>query len=221
MWDGNWSTVFSKIGNDKAMWMPILEKAFAKLNGNYSHTIGGDPTSAAEQIMGGMSRTYSHKMNDDGLSASEKATLWEQMLAHNTDGGMMWTGTPGSSDSDVNSEDLYNNHAYVVQHVQETSWGLKMVRIRNPHGRDNYKGKYSDHESRAGDWTQELRDELDYQVSSMDDGVIHMEWDYYLANCEYTQFGEDTTGWFTSSYLKMDDNSLATDPSKAGKLSWC
>ena len=116
-WNGNWSTVFSKIGNDKAMWMPILEKAFAKLNGNYSHTIAGDPTSAAEQIMGGMSRTNYHKRDDGGLSASEKATLWEQMMAHNTDGGMMWTGTPGSSDSNANAEDLYNSHAYVVQHV--------------------------------------------------------------------------------------------------------
>lgn len=33
--DGDLSTVFSRIGNDKAMWMPILEKAFSKLNGNY------------------------------------------------------------------------------------------------------------------------------------------------------------------------------------------
>ena len=48
----------------------------------------------------------------------------------------------------------------------------------------------------------------------MDDGVIHMEWDYYLANCELTQLGEDTTGWYTSSYLKLDDNSLDTDSSK-------
>ena len=114
---GDYTTYFSSIGKDKAMWMPILEKAFSKLNGNYQHTIGGDMSMAAEQILGGMSRSISHRMGEGGLSESEKKDLWEQMLAHNGKDGMMWTGTPGSSDSNANAEDLYNSHAYVVQHV--------------------------------------------------------------------------------------------------------
>ena len=80
------------------MWMPILEKAFAKLNGNYSHTIAGDMATAAEQILGGMTRKTDHKMGEGGLSESEKTDLWEQMLAHNGKDGMMWASTPGSGD---------------------------------------------------------------------------------------------------------------------------
>ena len=78
--------------------MPILEKAFSKLNGNYQHTIGGDMSMAAEQILGGMSRTIWHKMGKGGLSEDEKSDLWEKMLAHNGKDGMMWTGTPGGGD---------------------------------------------------------------------------------------------------------------------------
>lgn len=43
---GSYTTMFAKISDDKAMWMPILEKAFAKFNGNYLHTEAGHPATA-------------------------------------------------------------------------------------------------------------------------------------------------------------------------------
>jgi hypothetical protein len=33
--------MFSKLSNDGAIWPMILEKAFAKMRGNYRHIIGG------------------------------------------------------------------------------------------------------------------------------------------------------------------------------------
>ena len=45
-----WGTLkYANAGKDKdnAMWMPILEKAFAKLNGNYKHIDHGQPDAAA------------------------------------------------------------------------------------------------------------------------------------------------------------------------------
>lgn len=141
-------------------------------------------------------------------------------MAHNDDDGMIWAGTNGSDDDYKNDEGLVNGHAYVVQHVAETSDGLKMVRLRNPWGKDSYHGKYSDHSTASADWTPELRTELNYSPDEHD-GVIWMEYDYYLKEVSFTMIGEDTDGWFNSAYLKLDDNSLENDSSYAGEFSWC
>ena len=36
-------TRYSKIGQDGALWGPIMEKAFAKFHGNYARIVAGDP----------------------------------------------------------------------------------------------------------------------------------------------------------------------------------
>ena len=83
-----------------------------------------------------------------------------------------------------------------------------MVRLRNPWGKDSYTGKYSDTVQGAQDWTDEMRTELGHSGADYHDGVIWMEFDYYFENIFATYFNKDTTGWHTSSYLKLNDNSL-------------
>lgn len=51
-WDGSNSTMFAGIGPDSALWVPILEKAFAKYQGNYEHIVGGDPRWAVRTLTG-------------------------------------------------------------------------------------------------------------------------------------------------------------------------
>ena len=41
--DGGYATLFAKVSEDSAIYVPILEKAFAKYHGNYAHIKGGDP----------------------------------------------------------------------------------------------------------------------------------------------------------------------------------
>ena len=40
---GTFKTYFSSVSPDSGFWVPLLEKAFAKLYGNYSHIAVGDP----------------------------------------------------------------------------------------------------------------------------------------------------------------------------------
>ena len=45
-------TLFALVGADKSMWGTILEKAMAKLSGNYQHLIAGDSEEAGRALMG-------------------------------------------------------------------------------------------------------------------------------------------------------------------------
>ena len=54
------STLYAKVGADGAIWGPILEKAFAKLHGNYNHITSGDPSLAIRTIYGAPSKKVVH-----------------------------------------------------------------------------------------------------------------------------------------------------------------
>jgi len=65
-----YATVFSHVADDGSLWGAILEKAFAKLHGNYSHLIAGDPREASRALNGSPSIHFSHshpKVNEDFL----------------------------------------------------------------------------------------------------------------------------------------------------------
>jgi len=42
--DYGYTTQFAKVSDDQAMWGPLIEKAFAKLHGNYLHIESGHPS---------------------------------------------------------------------------------------------------------------------------------------------------------------------------------
>ena len=50
--DGSVASIFSKQSADGDVWMMLLEKAFAKLMGNYELTNGGWPTEGVNALNG-------------------------------------------------------------------------------------------------------------------------------------------------------------------------
>ena len=65
-------TLFSHISNDGSIWGPILEKAFAKVYGNYSHLVSGDPRNAARALNGSPSTLFSHKSSRNSADSMWK-----------------------------------------------------------------------------------------------------------------------------------------------------
>ena len=48
----NDSTMFARPGHDGSIWTAILEKAFAKLHGNYAHIAGGKSGEGVRYLTG-------------------------------------------------------------------------------------------------------------------------------------------------------------------------
>lgn len=80
------STIFANIGFDNSLWMPILEKAFAKLMGNYDHIAGGWMRMGLHYLNGSPYETLWHNQID-------KESLWTRISATDNSNDIIQSAT--------------------------------------------------------------------------------------------------------------------------------
>ena len=163
---------FSASGG-KELWVALLEKAWAKMNGSYAKIgCGGSPT----EVFDVLTEAYSEQVQ---IHPYYKDYIWETMFDSEKKGYIMTAGT---------SSDIYNlnldgvglspGHAYTVLGVMEiqTANGIeKVVRLRNPYGNGEFNGDWSDYSKK---WTPELKKK--YNLVIKDDGDFYMSFDDFL-----------------------------------------
>ena len=62
-WKGKWELAMAKASDD-AMWVPLVEKAWAKLHGSYATMVGGDPAFAGAHVFGTATWSVRHNQNE-------------------------------------------------------------------------------------------------------------------------------------------------------------
>ncbi|EEB95559.1 hypothetical protein MPER_05452, partial [Moniliophthora perniciosa FA553] len=155
---------FAKSGTQGETWVPLIEKAYAKLHGCYSALSGGEECEAIEDLTGGVSTfipTNLLKANVDRLFGCAYRTLDETRS--------------GSWDPRISG--LMGGHAYSVLRAVEFK-GKRFVIIRNPWGKSEWTGPWSDG---SKEWTKEWLDalpELGHVFG--DDGQFVMEYKDFL-----------------------------------------
>ena len=106
--DGTPSTMFAKVADDGSLWAPLLEKAFAKYQGNYEHIRSGDSKIAFKTLVGAPSFKITHKQEGEATTVDLKE-LWEALVEHTSDGQTITAGTPNGPGGD---ESQFNNGLY-------------------------------------------------------------------------------------------------------------
>ena len=112
----NGRTMFAHRGEDSSIWGPLLEKAFAKVFGNYAHIEGGNPVHSARALTGA---PYSMHFNFNGeyynyedISVDD---LWDLLVYHDGNDEIIQAGTPGNGNDQIKSDlGIANSHAYTV-----------------------------------------------------------------------------------------------------------
>ena len=131
----------------KQLWVPLIEKAFAKLHGCYEaltsgHCIEGLATltgAPCEKIVLQTAHVDPHMIWAKLLSCRESKFLM---------GAACGSRTTNIKDDEYDRWGLKSHHAYSVLDVQECE-GNRLVRLRNPWGKFSWKGAWSD---KAEDW---------------------------------------------------------------------
>ncbi|KAJ1562482.1 hypothetical protein HK096_009122 [Nowakowskiella sp. JEL0078] len=184
-------------------WMPLLEKAYAKIHGSYGAVDGGWGGEAIEDLTGGV--TTSLWLRD--ILDTDK--FWKtELLKANTDRifsvGLL---SAGKSDTNLTDSELVYGHAYSILKAIEID-GIRLILLRNPWGKTEWKGKWGDGSS---EWTSEWLKKLNHKFG--DDGQFWMEYSDFLREwtvCDRTRlFGND---WMvTSRWLNVTGTIPATN----------
>ncbi|KAJ7113932.1 hypothetical protein C8R44DRAFT_795970 [Mycena epipterygia] len=175
---GTKTLYFARSGTEGETWVPLIEKAYAKLHGDYASLSGGEACEAIEDLTGAVSSFIPSK---DILDVDKFWT--EELLKANQDRlfGCAYDPLDTSRNFDWSAtvNGLHGNHAYSVLRAVEVK-GKRFVVVRNPWGNSEWTGRWSDG---SKEWTAEwlaVLPELGHTFG--DDGQFVMEYKDFLAS---------------------------------------
>jgi calpain-15 len=170
--------MFSK-ANGNELWVLLLEKAYAKLHGNYYTLRGGYANEGMIDLTGcpSVNHDFSTAKVKKFIQNGQLFTMMREyddkgyILSASTTGEDRWTESGGPNQAGG----LVPGHAYSVIQVKE-ALGNCLINIRNPWGSFEWDGDWSDHSDL---WTDELKEIID-PVLADDDGTFWMCFDDFV-----------------------------------------
>jgi hypothetical protein len=167
---------YGQMNSDGSMWGAFAEKFWSKVNCNYEYTSGGY-IGEAMRVLAGAPCTY------NSLAYMTADTVWTDLSAHDGSNYIMGAGTAGSgNDQEQNDLGLAMSHAFTVLGVNTitdsaTGEEVRLVRIRNPWGSEQYSGPWSDGDD---SWTAENKAQIEDWDSAVADGIFFIDIDSFV-----------------------------------------
>ena len=174
------AVAFAGSQSGSELWAMLLEKAIAKYYGSYSALNGGLVHTALVDLTGGVGQCVALQ---DEKPAIQDGSLWRKLLTWHESGFLIGCGSNAGSDSDTSKQGIVQGHAYAILRVVEVDdsrGSHKLLCLRNPWGSGEWKGKFSDQDTRS--WTKRLMAKCDYDPAKADpdDGMFFMAWEDFL-----------------------------------------
>jgi len=201
------------------LFVPLLEKAFSKLKGNYESMEGGNPTDALRLFTGWpcviqelrASDKQKQEEENSGKAANfdlqsrcpfiDEDMLWARMVSF-TSAQLIMVGSCGNqvTRNEYISMGLSPSHCYCIEGAFTTSCGLRLVRLRNPWGTGlTWNGDFGE---KSDLWTERLRAELQYNPN--ENGLFFMPLEDVRKYFMSITFGLYRPGWFVHTELLGD-----------------
>ncbi|KAK1980520.1 calpain family cysteine protease [Colletotrichum cereale] len=179
---GSDALYFARCEDQNETWLPLLEKAYAKVHGDYEAISGGWPGEAVEDMTGGVTSTIATNR------VFRKDRLWKELV--NADGEYVFALAAMGTGWDWRKSGLALGHAYSIlqsrEEVDEDGKKVRLVQIRNPWGQrsDGGLGEWN------GPWSDGSKEWTPYWLKRMshtfgDDGVFWMSYEDMLSTFMY------------------------------------
>lgn len=193
----NAQLAFSK-GDQNEIWVMLLEKAYAKVYGSYWNIVGGDPVHALRDLTGAP-----YERIEDLKDINE---TWQKLVAFHAQNFILTCFTKTTSVPEEKlQEGLVAGHAYsilnVVQTVDANGNLARLVQIRNPWGKFEWTGDFSDNSPL---WTNEDRQR--FNVVNKNDGIFWMRIEDFVRYFNGVGIVKTIPG-FTSNGMMLDQTS--------------
>ena len=164
------------------LWVSIIEKAYMKVNGGYDF-----PGSNSGIDMYALTGWIPEQFNTHDKSGDfDPKRLWERMLSASKYGDCLLTVATGELAELKGREEeevgLVRTHAYAVLQVREISGNRKLLQLKNPWAKLQWKGAYSANDPKWKD--PALRKALNYEPANYtgahDNGIFWIDYDSLL-----------------------------------------
>ncbi|OQR80514.1 hypothetical protein THRCLA_12012, partial [Thraustotheca clavata] len=183
---GSQALFFGKSSSARETWLPLLEKAYTKLHGDYKSVEGGFTGEGIEDLTGGVSTKVLmtdildyDRFWDEEFSRTNVDTLFSAYIMKKN------SGMESRSDNG-----LVHCHAYSLLKAVKVN-GIRFVMMRNPWGQHEWNGRWSDG---SKEWTPEWMAALDHKFG--DDGCFWMQYEDFIE--EFTEI--DRTRLYDGSW---------------------
>lgn len=187
--------IFAMCKDPNELWVPLIEKAYAKLHGCYKALIGGYSHNALADMTGFSPRLMVLKPGFTGYSESlDKEEVWKMLWRYKQWNCLMGTSIQSSPKANHKVEaeaglGLHMGHAYSfldLNTIQVDGKDVRLVKLRNPWGRGEWEGAYGDRSEERE--RQEINEELekyfevDHEEINVDfmDGTFMMPFDAWI-----------------------------------------
>lgn len=189
---GSRALYFANCNEENETWLPLLEKAFAKAHGDYYAIDGGFTGEALEDLTGGVtSEFYSTDILD-------KEAFWRDELMEVNKEFLFGCATGSYSnwlDNNPNApprerQGIFEGHAYTIMEAREVE-GHRLLKLRNPWGKKEWQGKWSDG---SAEWNAKFFELLNHKFGN--DGIFWISYEDMLK--KYQHF--DRTRIFNESW---------------------
>ncbi|XP_061455097.1 calpain-6 isoform X2 [Rhineura floridana] len=150
--------IFCHSNDRNEFWSALLEKAYAKMAGCYEALDGGSTAEAIVDFTGAVTESIDMADGKYSYDIIEQAKLFEELLKVQRRGGLICCYITPLSSSEFEGQTemgLVKGHAYAVTEVLKMRLGEKilscakseklfMIRLRNPWGKSEWTGAWSD-----------------------------------------------------------------------------
>lgn len=199
----NGNTIFAHISEDNAIWPLLIEKAYAKFNGNYEALVGGNPKDSINFLTGAPFKRYKH-------SEKNADEIWDIINTAFKANNMVSIISPPVASG---ANGIAQKHVYTVLNTLVVN-DLKLYRVRNPWGSEGYHGPWSD---KSDLWDEDTKRKVDYLDKN--DGLFFIDHNQFHHEFKAAVVHFDTTKMKQAYYLVSNDAS--TRPSTARRCRGC
>nr|XP_033802283.1 calpain-6 [Geotrypetes seraphini]XP_033802284.1 calpain-6 [Geotrypetes seraphini]XP_033802285.1 calpain-6 [Geotrypetes seraphini] len=197
--DGGLIYCHSNIKNE--FWSALLEKAYAKLSGSYEALDGGNTGDAMVDFTGAVAEHLDLTQGRYRQDMIEQTKLFEDLHKVHSRGGLISCSIKPISSADteaVTDLGLVQGHAYSVTAVRKVRLGqralcssksekLFMIQMRNPWGKREWSGAWSDGSEEWKRVSQSERKRMGLTVA--DDGEFWMTFEDWCKNFTTVDIG--------------------------------
>ena len=231
--------MYLKMDDSGEIWPLLLEKALAKWSGSYENLDGGFPAWALATLTGW--ETESYRGGDEDGTQWEKYNIIpdkeQPRNPHKIDVNFSYprvkfgndeffamlkefdqkdfimtcaTGSGRDTEED-SSQGIVKGHAYTLRGVHEVG-EHKILQLRNPWGKFEWTGKWSDKHSSWLDHPEVMKE---LNPSWGDDGMFYIGWEDFRKNYTRVDVCKRDVGVYTDLYLNVDEEDGCVGPLKA------